>query len=350
MTAKRPGYVIGAGSYDIEKYKQMAESGERFNPYEVIDYSFYKGNDWGQKALERDLGMLQYYADLAQQNWQNSYNVQMRDEDREYNSYANQVAMMRSAGLNPDLLGVSLGNSSSSPSSSASPGNLPNVGNFPNSVKKTQSVAELISTVGSIASDLISGGYDAMNSALSFNHNSIELANKVATLATDGLVGIPDGVVDDYLHSLPLSRSMRKRIQSVYRSTQGSRKQSLADFMFSNRYADSQSEYYRNMANPLKNPLDFNKDGGFSEKDWLDVWKPVVDAEYDLMKSSLKKSHGDNLMYTNQHEMISTLREPLQKVISNLKEKSDNDKKWATYALMSLYAVLSNSAGNILSD
>lgn len=332
----------------------------RFNPYTLIDSNDYGPGAQSRAQYEEDLAMLQYYADLHNQDWMNEYNRQqlederaynerMRDEDRAYNSPANQARLMRQAGINPDLNGVDFTSSSSSDSPTSQPSApSPSGGNnisagFSAGSSHSQMIGGLISQVGSLASNLFTGGFGALSSAMNFRNSSTQLASAIAELGINFTQGIPDAMVEPVINSLGLPRSVSKRVMQVYRDTQGSRKVSNAGFKFENDFMQNQSDFWHKVSSPIFNPQDINNDGGFDNKDWLAVWKPITDLEYDLMKSSLKSSHNKNLMDMDAFELKKTMREPLLKVIQNLKKKSDSGKDWATYALIALYGVLNSS-------
>lgn len=132
------------------------------NPYaDVVDWDAYaeylagrstkwntRGNNSRYNAAENASSYFAFESDLA-----------LARANAEWNSYPNQVAEMRKAGLNPDLLGVSLGNSSSSSS-----------GGRTQTHSADSSVLDGIGAVASIAST-------ALDSYLSYKKNMSLISN-----------------------------------------------------------------------------------------------------------------------------------------------------------------------------
>lgn len=359
------GYINGAS-------KPTAPTDGRFNPYDYINQSSYKTNDRGQAQYAEDLAGLQYLAEMSQQDWQNAYNEarvaderayqekitadnrayneRMIAEDREYNSYANQVKLMREAGLNPDLLGVSPGTSQTPIASGQATGTNSSAGGPNVSTNPMQGVrspleraGNLVSVIGSIAQTAMS----VSSGALSLE--GIGLSNlSSAVSSVSSLMDIGDSFsgsnVSDLFSTLPVSRSMQRKLKRFYDSQSSSPRFSKSNIDFNRSMLHSTNNYNKDLVNPMVNPLDYDGDGLQTTKDWNYVWQPLFEAEYDLLQAQLssetKKSDYESAKYDFESsglDVQKTMRQALFSVAKrmNSKYKETNNMFWgASLALL----------------
>lgn len=318
---------------------------ERFNPYDYISQDNYKSTKRGQAAYAEDLARLQYLADLRQQDWQNAYNEAQLADSREYNSYANQVALMREAGLNPDLLGVSAGsssplNSSSGPSAS---GGINPMSGMPTAGETAGSIISIIGTVAQVAAGLFTGGLSAVGTTLANASAGVSLLGNVIG-SSDDFAGSD---VASIISSLPLSSGQRKKLDKVYRSVFGSARSQDANNKFWTKYKQNESEFMKSQISPFYNPDDSNSDGIIDVRDWSAVWEPLFDAQFENMKKELS-SKSSELDYSKKHyefesdedSILSSFKAPLLEVVQNMKKRYDDGDQFYGYALTVVYALL----------
>lgn len=334
--------------------------GERFNPYDYITQDNYRNTRRGHASYAEDLARLQYLADLAQQDWQNAYNeARVADEraynekltadDREYNSYANQVALMKQAGLNPDLLGVSLGTSQTPTSGTNSSASGSDVSTNPLSGIMTngQVAGNVVSIIGSVAQtamSLYTGGLSAVGLGISNASQALSMiGNAVSTF--DNSQGLS---MSDIINSSPLSSRMKRKLTNSYGSYFASPRDKSNYHVFGSNAKNNEASWFFSRINPLYNPEDSNKDGIISESDWSEVWKPIFDAEFALMKKGLSnKSKSYDVesssldLQKSENDYMLALKEPFREVIDNMYRKYKQGNDFWGYALSAFYMILS---------
>lgn len=308
-------------------------SGNRFNPYDFITQDDYRNTQRGHAAYTEDLSRLQYLADLAQQDWQNAYNEarvaderayqekitadnrayneRMIAEDREYNSYANQVALMRQAGLNPDLLGVSPGNSQtpiasgqSVGSNSSASGSDVKTNPISGIMTNGQLAGNVVSIIGSIAStamSIASGpasiaglGLSNLSSAVSSISNLMNLGETLGGAELSTL-----------FETLPFSAGLKRKLKRFYDSQSSSPRFNNGNLKFEREYLHTKNDFHKDYINPLINPLDYDEDGKQTTKDWQYVWQPLFEAEYSLMQSTINRDINKTDYENNQYKFLN---------------------------------------------
>lgn len=358
VSSSKRGYRSGYSGPDFGSIPE----GERFNPYDYISIDDYKSTKRGKAAYEEDLARLQYLADLAQQDWQNSYNeARIADErayaekvtadDREYNSYANQVALMREAGLNPDLLGVSQGSSQtpvSGTNSSASGSDVKTnpMSGMPTNMQTAGNIVSMIGSVAQLAAGLYSGGLSAVGATLSNAATGVDLISKIIG-SSDDWQGVS---VSNVISGLPLSRSRRKSLNRIYDSVFGSPRHERGSNKFWTDYKTTEAEYEKSRINPLLNPSDSDGDGIISTKDWSYIWEPIFDAQFDIMNKELSSRKTDLLLDSKRFsqeeselDYMAALKGPMRETLSRIKQKYDEGNEFYGFLLTAIYALLSNS-------
>lgn len=336
------GYKHG---YDGVDFSSIPEEG-RINPYDYISQDNYYSTKRGQAAYAEDLAQLQYLADLRQQDWQNAYNEAQLADSREYNSYENQANLMREAGLNPDLLGVSSGSSSPLSSASGPSGGANPMQGMPTLGETTGNIISIIGTVAQVASGLFTGGLSAIGATLSNASAGVDLIGKIV-----GAAGDWNGLnVPSVVSSLPVSRSQRKKLNKIYSSVFGSPVQEDGNYRFWTKYRQNYAEHQKSLISPFLNPDDYNGDGIIEVQDWSYVWEPIFEAQFDIMKKELSSRESDldldSKRFSKEEsdlDYMAALKEPFRDVIQRMKAKYDDGNDFWGYALSVLYAILSNS-------
>lgn len=342
MVDKR-GYKNGYSGPDFSSIP----SGERFNPYDYISQDDYRGTKRGQAAYQEDLARLQYLADLAQQDWQNAYNEARVADDREYNSFANQAQLMRDAGLNPDLLGVSPGTSQSAPSVDGSDVKTNPMAGMPTNLQTAGNIVSIIGSVAQTAMSLYSGGLSIIGQSLNNAASLFSVVNS-AYGTTDNVVGT---ALDAGLASaFPLSRSMRKRLERFYNQENRTERSNSKRFRLFADKMSNEKDYYTKKLNPLEYPRDYDNDDFISESDWSYVWEPIFQKQAEILENQLDASSKrsetdvDRADYeSSELETVSALREPFKEVVKRMKDKYDEGSDFWGYALSALYVLLNSS-------
>lgn len=340
----KKGYKSGYNGPDFDSIPK----GERFNPYDYIDFTDYRNTANGQKAYAEDLAQLQYLADLQMQDWQNAYNEAQLADAREYDSPANQVALMRQAGLNPDLLGVS-GGSSTPLSSSGGPSasSLPNpIQGIPTNLDKAGSIISIIGSVANIAASMYTGGLSSVGATLSNASAGVSLIDNIIN-SSDNFAGSD---VNSIISSLPLSRGQRKKLDKIHKSVFGSPRSESSNNRFWTKYKVDNAEFMKSLISPFLNPSDHDGNGIIDADDWSYVWQPLFEAQFDIMEKELSSRSTDLSLdqkrYSKEEsdlDYMNALKEPFRDVISRIKKKYDDGNEFWGYALSVLYAILSNS-------
>lgn len=352
QTDMREGYLQStqAGNYSPQFMRGLEEqfgipSDGIFNPYDYISQKNYKMNRRGQASYTEDLARLTYAADLRQQEFQN-----------EYNSYENQVRLMREAGLNPDLLGVQTsGASSPGPSAGANP-----MSGIPTNLQQATNVVGIISNVASLVTSMLQGGLGISNAFRQQLSGDMSLMTQAMSMMYDyGMKG--------YNAFTALPNRVRKRIFGI--EGRANDNISIGAQAESNRLVtslfNSNFDRYSKQFNPYYAGKDFNIDGFINLDEWSKVWKPLADyassaiaGEFEVKSKTIQNeldyqkttgSEGTSLGSMRGEavkESFSTnrfsqdLRAPLRKVVSNLRK---SNTPWSNFALIALYLVTSLS-------
>lgn len=336
---------------------QVPQSG-LINPYDYIDQSNYSLSERGQAAYAEDLAKLQYLADLRQQEFQN-----------EYNSPAHQAQLMREAGLNPDLLGLS------GVSDSAGVAPTPMAGGLPErkthrtqNIENATTIMSVISSTFSVASGLINGALGMFSGLQGLKAS--ELGNIDMTLSlAERIAGMsqPDPTTPVFsatktsspFSSLTSSASVRKSLNAAYNNIKHS---PAVTSKWWRDYRDAilaRGDAAQQLASPYTRS-DFNE--------MIECFRPVAKVAADNMVAALKSSYASNryqedyynkandlgvagvtaesdfasrALSRDQDTMMKSMKRPLTQLIHNLDEKAKEGKNWANIALISLYTAMS---------
>lgn len=174
-----------------------------FNPYDYINVSDYPMTRRGKAKYQEDLARLLYIAQIEQENRMN-----------EYNSPSAQAARMRAAGLNPDLQGVENHGATNVAGYQGNP-----LDGVPSNMDMVNNIIGVVSSVGSIASALMSGIPEFESKNIENIGKSISSAGSLWSLfdSVGSLTGdeVSPNMIADLLPGLP--DRYRKRIGKAYR-------------------------------------------------------------------------------------------------------------------------------------
>lgn len=341
----------------------------RFNPYEYIDYSDYTVGRIGNATYEEDLAMLKYYAELAQQDWQNDYNEAMladeraynermlanerayneriTKEEREYNSPANQVALMRAAGLNPDLMGTDFisGNGIPSPNPS-NPVSKPSVGlSAPGdnvsggATAGSNHVSNIVSLIGAVAETAMSmtnGAVSLQGLGMRNLSNSVGALDTIVNSALWNWENEPN--IGYILNSAPIPENRKNKIRKLYEGVKGSHKR----FIQGNRGLIESNESQKDLELYSRNPYNIVPNDPAEYDAWSKMWQPLIDKQVDIMKRTLDVEK-ENLDFDYMEKQFQKeLREPFRKVIDDMSQKYHSGSEFYGWALSALYALMSS--------
>lgn len=270
-----------------------------FNPYDYVNVDDYPNSARGRARYQEDLSRLLYLAQIDQENRMN-----------EYNSPSAQAARMREAGLNPDILGVENHGATNVAGYQGNP-----IDGVPSNMDIFTNIIGVVSSVGSIASALMSGIPEFESRNIENIGSSISSAGSLWSLFDSaGLVGgseVSPNMIADLLPSLP--NRYRKRISKAYNrflesnGGKASVNRSLASAL------NSKGESNRARVNPLNQEID--------DKTWSKIWKPYYDGIVQATnrflaegKSAASKAESDQITT----ELFLELKRPLQDVIQNI--------------------------------
>lgn len=329
-----------------------------FNPFEVLEPGLYGTGAKGQREYEHDLALLQYLADLRQQEFTN-----------EYNSPANQVRLMREAGLNPDLHGLEGVSDSSSVQSPGFTG-----ADIPSPLENFTNVFSIVSTTFSLATSLMTGGLSMFSGLADIDAKNISnvssllgLGQQLAGMSqpVSPVVGSSDIMGDSIISpvlsepNLALNPRNMRALRRMWSSISGS-PQATRDFWSTSKEAEEARQETAKLVSSPYSADDFNE--------MVECFRPVTKAIADNLLSSLrvdsKKIQFDDDYYNNannlglgsisassdyasralardQDTMMNQMKRPLQSLIKNLDQKASEGKNWANFALISLYTALS---------
>lgn len=280
-----------------------------FNPYDYISVDDYPMTRRGRARYQEDLSRLLYIAQIEQENRMN-----------EYNSPSAQAARMRAAGLNPDLAGVENHGATNVAGYQGNP-----LDGVPSNMDVFTNVIGVVSSVGSIASALMSGipelesrNIEKIGASISQAGPLWSLFDSVGDMVGSGIeTEVTPHMIADLLPSLP--KRYRARISKAfnrYKETIGGRTNFNSSFA---ALLNSQGDSNRARVNPFNADID--------DKTWALIWKPYYDgvvqaAERFLAegKSATSQAEMDQL----STEMFRDLKKPLQEVIKNI-DKYFND-------------------------
>lgn len=342
-----------------------------FNPYDFIDSNDYLNTAIGNRNYQHDLASLQYIAAMRQQEFLN-----------EYNSPENQSRLMREAGLNPDLLGLSDASESSGIDSPDFSG-----ANVPTRAQEVMNIFSVVSSTFSMASSLMTGGLQMFSGLADLDAKNISNVSSLLGLGKEYAgMSLPASPVDgssdilgDSISSpvvsefnLPLSARNRRSLKRMW-STISSSPQASNNFWSSSKDAEEARQETAKVISSPYNADDFNE--------MVECFRPVTKAIADNLSSSLnlesKKLKYDSdyfdsaadlgladvsagsdfasrALARDQDTMMNQMKKPLQSLIKNLDKKASEGKNWANFALISLYTALSatinRSSGQSVND
>lgn len=319
----------------------------------------------------------QYNVDMANAQW--LAQLSLIDYQNQYNSPENQALLMKQAGLNPDLLGLSGVQPSadgSAPSAAAPSGSNP-----------LETVGQAASIFGTVISmtNMIAGGAVALSGKMLDNDiKNLEKVSKTLGVAgdvasqikprplQDYALTLDDGstvldasrIVADYpFQSLGASRRNQRNLAKAYERFRNSpatlsryygyetkvaqERMKLGEITSDPRYGGTDAEiveawkpYTKAMADMTKEMLDAQKSGhqvaGRRNRASLDLGLPEMEAASSFSEAQLNKDNN---------ALMNRLKGPLYKVASNLESKAMEGKQWANYMLIALYTALSANIG-----
>lgn len=294
---------------DRQKYAKPVidtDQAEDFNPYNYISVDDYPMTRRGRARYQEDLARLLYIAQIEQENRMN-----------EYNSPSAQAARMRAAGLNPDLAGVENHGATNVAGYQGNP-----LDGIPSNMDVFTNVIGVVSSVGSIASALMSGIPELESRNIEKIGASISQAGPLWSLFESVGAEYGDGVVTphqiaDLLPSLP--KRYRSRISKAYNRFTESLGGNTARNKAYTALWNSQGENNRSRVNPFNDQID--------DKTWALIWKPYYDGVVQAAQRFL--AEGKSATSQAEMDMLSTemfrdLKKPLQEVIKNI-DKYFND-------------------------
>lgn len=301
------GVVLNSEKQHSKAMDQLSSIGTDvdFNPYDYISVSDYPMTRRGKAKYQEDLARLLYIAQIEQENRMN-----------EYNSPSAQAARMRAAGLNPDLQGVENHGATNVAGYQGNP-----LEGVPSNMDMVTNIIGVVSSVGSIASALMSGIPEFESKNIENIGKSISSAGSLWSLfdSVGSLTGeeVSPNMIADLMPSLP--DRYRKRIGKAYRRFKdsfGGQKSYNKGFA---GLLDSKGEFNRSFVNPFNQEID--------DKTWNLIWKPYYDGVVQAAKRFLsegKAATSQSEMDQLSVEIFRELKQPLQEVIGNM-DKYFND-------------------------
>lgn len=339
MSLKIKEYNMSGGSRSGLKSingLNVPESGV-FNPYDYISQSDYKLNRRGKAQYQEDLAQLQYLAELRQQEYARSYESEQAQAER-----------MRSAGMNPDLLGVDSGTMGASPQTGANPLE----GLQTNGERASQVVGDItsiISTTASLATGAmgIASGLEGLEGSKLQNLSSaLNVADSAYSLFSKWSAGDPQGM-DGFINAIPtLSSRKKNKLQKMYDQWSSSPYMDKASTKFETEMMETTGEFYKKAVDPKYNSE--------SVAGYVEAWTPLVDALNKMAESEAKgrKAKGDydagyytpegatsdRSRKSAENEMFGQIRGPLIEVLDNFKKMQEDAPKGSREYETALYS------------
>ena len=314
-----------------------------------------------------------YNVEMAEAQW--LAQLSLIDYQNQYNSPEHQALLMKQAGLNPDLTGltgVQPSADGSAPSAASPSGSNP--------TEVIGQAASIFGTVVSLTNSIAAGAVALGGKILDNDIKNLDKVGKTLELGTDIASQIKPRPLEDYSLVLDDGTTVLDASKVVadypFRNLGASRRNQRNLAKVYERFRQSPmtlSKYYgyqTDVAGKRMKLGEVTSDPRFksTDEEITEAWRPYTKAMAEMTREMLSdktaghrtsrrysekslelglpemqaiESYSGTKLQNDENFLMDRLKNPLYKVAENLETKAMEGKQWANYMLIALYTALS---------